>query len=133
MLSEHLRVLYAENNTEACFVMKTILKFSDIDVTTVGTVAEACQLGQTENFDLYLLDSRFSDGSGLDLCRCLRRKSPRTPILFYSGDALKTDVQNGLAAGADAYMVKPYFEELTEKVLQLLKPLKNMSLKAALN
>jgi len=130
MISKHLRVLYAENNKDACFIMKTMLKFSDIDVTSAGTVAEACRLGQAERFDLYLLDSRFTDGNGLDLCRCLRQNSPRTPILFYSGDAYAVDVKNGLAAGADAYVAKPYFEELTEKILQLLEPFRRQ---AALN
>lgn len=130
MISEHLRVLYAENDKDACFLLKTMLKFSDIEVTSAGTVEEACRLGRTEDFDLYLLDSRFSDGTGLDLCRCLRKQSPKMPILFYSGDAFKIDAENGLAAGADAYLFKPYFSEFVEKILQTMRPLKYQ---AALN
>lgn len=130
MISKHLRVLYAENDKDACYMMTAMLKFSDIEVTTAGTIAEACQLGQNEHFDLYLLDSQFSDGSGLDLCRCLRKHAPQTPIFFYSGDAYDIDIQRGLAAGADAYMVKPYFDDLTDKLLQLLEPRESLPLMA---
>jgi CheY-like chemotaxis protein len=52
------------------------------------------------------------------------------PILFYSGHAFKADIENGLEAGADAYLVKPYFDKLTDMILQTMEPLKNQ---AALN
>jgi len=124
MVSEHLRVLYAENNRDACYLLTTMLKFSNIEVVAAATVGEALRLVQAEHFDLYLLDSRFSDGTGLDLCRGLRKHSPQTPILFYSGDAFKADMQNGLAAGADAYMIKPYFDKFTDMILETIQPLK---------
>jgi CheY-like chemotaxis protein len=43
-----------------------------------------------------------------------------TPILFYSGAAYKTDIQNGLDAGAQAYVVKPDFERLEEAIGRLI-------------
>lgn len=52
------RVLYAEDNEDACFMVTTMLGLSDIEVSTAGTLAEAWRLGQAERFDLYLLDSR---------------------------------------------------------------------------
>lgn len=115
-----LRVLYAENNEDACSLVTTMLEFSDIEVVIAGTVADAWFLGQTQHFDLYLLASRFSDGSGLDLCRRFREYEPHSAILFYSDDAFESDTQNGLLAGADAYLVKPYFEDLAQKILQTI-------------
>lgn len=112
------RILYAEDNEDACFMISVLLGFSDIKVTAAGTIREALFLSQTEHFDLYLLDSRFPDGSGLDLCRRLRKTAPRTPILFYSGAALESDKQNGLLAGADAYLTKPHINELDTTILR---------------
>jgi DNA-binding response OmpR family regulator len=66
-----------------------------------------------------MLDSRFPDGDGLDLCRGLREYAPNTPIVFYSGDARETDKQKGLSAGASAYLVKPDFDNLASSILNL--------------
>jgi CheY-like chemotaxis protein len=44
--------------------------------------------------------------------------SPETPILFYSGLAGQDDIQEGLTAGAQGYLVKPYFGNLAETVTQ---------------
>ncbi len=114
-------VLYADDNEDAGFMVSVTLGFSDIEVTIAKTITEAWDLAQNAYFDLYLLDSRFPDGNGLDLCRRLRGYAPHTPILFYSGDAYETDRQKGLAAGADDYLTKPYFNDLAETILETIK------------
>lgn len=119
--SEHIHVLYVEDNEDTCLMITTLLGFSGIAVTCAETIAEAWKLAQTETFDLYLLDSRLPDGSGLDLCRCLREYAPHTPILIYSGNAFEIDKKNGLAAGANIYLTKPYFGDITKTILQAIK------------
>ena len=128
-----LRVLYAEDNQDACEIVRILLGFEDIDVIAAKTVAEAWRLAQTENFDLYLLDSQFPDGNGLDLCRQLREYSSETPILFYSGNAYKTDKQDGLDAGASEYLVKPYVGDLVEKILLAIKDSQKSSVEIFIN
>ncbi len=95
-----LRVLYAEDNADVSEMMTILLGLSEIQVTPAKTVAEARQPAQTEQFDVYLLDTRFPDGNGLELCRSLREKTSHKPIIFYSGNAYQTDVQKGLEVGA---------------------------------
>src|SRR5688572_15185172 len=97
---KRIRILYAENDEDAGFMLSTLLGFADIDVSLARSVKKAFEDAQTENFDAYLLESRFSDGSGLELCRRLHEFNPQTPIVFYSADAYKTDKLEGLAAGA---------------------------------
>jgi len=106
------RVLYAEDNEDSCFMVSVMCELSGIEAVTAKTVAEAWQRSQTECFDLYLLDSQFPDGDGLELCRRLRAYAPQTPILIYSGNAFEIDKQNGLAAGANGYLTKPYMADL---------------------
>lgn len=114
------RVLYVEDDEDACFMLSTLLGFSDIDVSVARSVREAYQLAQNERFDLYLLDNEFPNGSGLELCRQLREFNPQTPIVFYSGNAYETDKQKGLAAGANAYLVKPDSDIVAETIFRLI-------------
>ena len=118
---EHLRVLYAEDNDDACVMVSMLLGFANIDVTAAQTVAEAWRLAQMEYFDLYLLDSKFPDGSGLELCRQLHDYASHTPILFYSGNAYQADKEKGMAAGASDYLTKPYIGDLAATILQTIK------------
>ena len=118
--SNYFRVLYAEDNEDACFMLSTLFEFSNIEVLSAHSIAGAFQLAQAEHFDLYLLDTRFPEGSGLGLCRQLREFAPHTPIVFYSGDAYEIDKAKGLAVGADAYLTKPNTDALAATVLQLL-------------
>ena len=119
------RVLYAEDDEDSCFMVSTMCELADIEIISTATVAGAWRLAQTEHFDLYLLDSRFPDGDGLDLCRRLREYAPHTPILIYSGNAYESDRKNGLAAGANDYLVKPYMADLTVTIKQTIGQTEN--------
>jgi DNA-binding response OmpR family regulator len=125
-LTKRLSILYAEDNEDACFMLTTLLGFSDIDVSLARSIREAFYAAQNRHFDLYLLNSRFSDGSGFDLCRRLREFKPQTPIVFYSGDAHETDKQKGLAAGANAYLFKPDVDTVAPTILQLTSQVSEM-------
>ena len=118
------RVLYAEDNEDSCLMVSIMCEFSGIKVVTTKTVAEAWRLALLEHFDLYLLDSRFPDGDGFELCRRLHEYAPYTPILIYSDDALDTDKKNGLAAGANDYLTKPYLADLAVTIRQNIAQIK---------
>ncbi len=119
-MEKQLRVLCADND-DTCDLLTAMLGISDIEVKSAQTVTDAWRLAQNESFDLYLLETRFPDGDGFDLCRRLKRFAPRTPIVFYSSEAYPIDRQKGLAAGAVAYLVKPYFGDLAATVLQIIR------------
>jgi len=113
------RILCADDE-DTCELLSTTLGFSDIEVKSTGKIAEALRLAQTEPFDLYLLETRLPDGDGFELCRRLHEFAPHTPIVFYSSEAYPVDRQKGLAAGAVAYLVKPYFDDLASTVLKII-------------
>lgn len=123
----HYRVLYAEDNEDSRRMVSLMCQFADIEVVTAQTVAEAWRAAQATRFDLYLLDLRFSDGDGLELCRRLRERAPRTPILIFSGCAFETDKEKGLAAGASAYLTKPYLGDLAVTIRQNIELAKKSS------
>jgi CheY-like chemotaxis protein len=89
-------------------------------VQTAQTVAEAIERAKAEPFDLYVLDKRLPDGSGMDLCIMLNSLTPGVPCIFYTGDAYEIHRQEAFAAGANAYVPKPDVEALIDTVHKLL-------------
>jgi CheY-like chemotaxis protein len=117
---KRFRILYAENNEDACLMLSILLGYSGIDVLPARTIAEAIREATNNEFDAYLLDNRFMDGSGEELCRQLLEMNPHVPVVFYSGDGGSIDKKKGLAAGAGAYLVKPQIDTIAPTILRLV-------------
>lgn len=117
----NLRVLYVEDDTDSCDMVKMILGVAHIDVADSGSIDHAWKRAMNEPFDLYLLDGKVEDGTTLGLCGKLHERSPDTPILFYSGLAGQDDIRDALSAGANGYLVKPYFGDLAETVTKTIR------------
>lgn len=101
-------------------MLTNLLERSNYEVVTASSIREALWLIDREEFDLYILDKRLPDGSGLDLCKRFTEATPHVPVIFYSGDAYELHRQEGLCAGAEAYVSKPEIDKLIETVEQLL-------------
>ncbi|MGH9902656.1 MAG: response regulator transcription factor [Pyrinomonadaceae bacterium] len=121
MRSPRRRVLCAESDDDTCEMLKVLLGHADYEVKSASTVAEALGLAGSERFNLYLLDQRFADGGGLELCEKIRHFDSRTPILFFSALAQETDRQRGMGAGAQAYLIKPNdINQLADTITRLI-------------
>lgn len=101
------RILYIEDHEDSREMLIALLGMAGYEVATAPTVTDGLCLAMQERFDLYVLDSRFKDGTGIDLCRQLRALHPDAPIIFYSSLAFEHDVEAGMAAGAQDYLIKP--------------------------
>jgi DNA-binding response OmpR family regulator len=116
------RVLCVEDDEDTCMMLRDLLGLIDCEVTTAATAAEASELTARGRFDLYLLDNWLPGGSGVEVCREIRRSDPSAPIVFYSGAGLDSERDEALAAGAQAYLVKPGdVALLVETVRRLLR------------
>ena len=119
-MHEKCKVLCVDDHADTCFMMKHLLGLSDYEVEVTDTIESAVELASERSFDLFILDRRFPDGAGVDLCVRLRSIAPETPIVFYTGDGYQLHRNEALDAGADAYILKPQIEELLETVNHLL-------------
>lgn len=73
-------------------------------------------------YDLVLLDLGLPDGSGIELLRRWRREGVQTPVLILTARDLVEEKVEGLNAGADDYLTKPFaFEEVLARVRALLR------------
>ncbi len=114
------RVLCIDDHEDTSEMLQLILSNEDYEVKTARTISEAVDRAATKEFDLYVLDRRLPDGSGLELCRKLSEITPGVPCIFYSGDAYAIHKSEAIAAGADHYVTKPDIEGLIECVRNLL-------------
>lgn len=91
-------------------------------VTAVGTVEEARRAALTRAHEVVVLDVALPDGSGIDLCRELRMKDVRTPILLLTAHGAVHQRVEGLDAGADDFVAKPFaLAELRARVRALAR------------
>ena len=115
------RILLVDDDIDICGAVKLLLNRSGFRVKTLNTMTDALRIARSEHFDLFILDTRLQDGTGLELCRSIRSFEQNTPILFHSASAYAEDKEKGLQAGAQAYLTKPVdFDALEQIVTQLV-------------
>lgn len=112
------RILSVEDDTDSCALLKFVL--SDYEVVFTNSIRQAVGLFESDDFQLCLLDNRLADGAGVELCAEIRARDESVPIVFASGFGNQNDIQKALSAGAQAYLVKPYFPEELQKVVKEL-------------
>jgi two-component system, OmpR family, response regulator MprA len=94
----------------------------DYDVDEAGDGAEALARHASAPADAIVLDLLMPQIGGLDVCRSLRRQSDPVPVLVVTARDAVDDRVEGLDAGADDYLVKPFaVEELRARVRALLR------------
>ena len=101
--------------------MAAVLGDAQYGVMTAGTISEALQLAREIAFDLFILDIRLEDGTGIELCQKLHELQPKVGVLYYSAYASDSEQQKALAVCGDAYLRKPVgIADLEEAVANLL-------------
>lgn len=116
MAKAKCRILCVDDHQDTSEMLKLLLSQEDYEVVTALSMEDAISNSKTESFDLYVLDKRLPDGSGLELCQRLQQLTPGVPCIFYSGDAYEIHRREALAVGADAYVAKPDIDALIKVV-----------------
>jgi DNA-binding response OmpR family regulator len=123
MPNQRRRVLCAEPHVDTCSLLTELLGQQGHEVVAATSIEECLDLVRERDFDLYMLDDDYIDGTALELCRRLRTATPQTPILFFSAQAFVRDRQRALEAGAHSYFIKPGdILEIVQAVNSILAP-----------
>jgi DNA-binding response OmpR family regulator len=101
------RVLLVEDERAITEPLAEALERDGFIPAVAGTAAEAMEKARGSTPDLVLLDIGLPDGSGLDVCRELRRET-EIPIIMLTARGAEADRVAGLELGADDYIVKPF-------------------------
>jgi two-component system, OmpR family, response regulator len=112
-----LRVLVAEDDEGTADYLVKALSESGHIVDRVGDGEAALAMALEGIYEALVLDRRLPGIDGLTLVRRLRQRDRRTPVLMLSGVATTMDRVEGLRAGCDDYLAKPYsFSELQARL-----------------
>ena len=116
------KLYYAEDDITIARSVQEYLYQQDYSTEIFPTIGQTKQALEKNVPDLLLVDWNMPDGSGDELCRWVRRRWEKLPILFLTvrGDA--RDVVSGFENGADDYVTKPFeLEILASRIRALLR------------
>ena len=115
-------ILIVDDDHEIRSLLSRYLEEQGFRVSTASDLRGCNDALNRRNPDLLVLDVMLPDGSGLDLCRDLRNRRPRVPVILLT--ALKEDIDRilGLEIGADDYLGKPFNpRELAARIRAVLR------------
>ncbi|TWF58480.1 response regulator [Neorhizobium alkalisoli] len=113
-----MRVLLVEDDRVLGEALRDHVSASGHAVDWFRTLADSSAATDTVSYGLILLDLRLPDGEGLTLLRELRRRNDATPVIILTAHDQVSDRIEGLNAGADDYLIKPFnLGELTARML----------------
>ena len=116
------KILIADDEGSLRDALGIILRHAGYEVRMATDGAQAVELFMRERPDLVVLDVMMPRLSGFEVCEALRAISPDVPLLMLSAKGAVDDRRNGLRAGADDYVVKPFDdEELLLRIEALLR------------
>lgn len=116
------KILIAEDDANIRLGLTATLESEGYAVTATGDGAQALKVFGQGKFDLVILDVMMPKASGYDVCRELRARGERVPVLFLTAKGEEIDKVVGLKLGADDYVTKPFgVHELLARVEALLR------------
>ena len=117
-----MRILVVDDDLAVCRSIDRALRLEGYEVDTVASGGEALEAVASGSPDALVLDLQLPDLDGLAVCRRIREAGDDIPILMLTARHGIDDRVQGLDAGADDYLVKPFaLEELLARLRALLR------------
>jgi len=117
------RILIAEDEPDIRELVAFTLRFAGHEVTTTSNGEEALHQATLIIPDIILMDVRMPKMTGYDACRAMKADPnlKDIPVIFLSAKGQDSEIQTGLEAGAEEYLLKPFAPfQLTERVKIIL-------------
>jgi two-component system, OmpR family, response regulator MprA len=117
-----VRILVVDDDRSLRDALRRALGLADYEVETAGNGQQALGVAASGAPDALVLDLGLPDMDGLEVCRRLRASGNRVPVLVLTARDAVSDRIDGLDAGADDYLVKPFdLGELKARLRALLR------------
>ncbi len=117
------KILIAEDERDIRELIAFTLEFGGFQVIAATNGQEAIELARQHRPDLIILDVRMPKMTGYEACRILKsqEETRAIPVVFLSAKGQEAEIRQGMEAGADAYILKPFApDELIQQVQSLL-------------
>ena len=116
------KILLVEDEIKIANAIKRGLKYEGFEVSIATDGEEGLELGKTLDFDCIILDRMLPLKEGVEVCKELRKSNIKTPIIMLTAKSGVNDKVEGLDAGADDYLAKPFsLDELLARIRALLR------------
>jgi DNA-binding response OmpR family regulator len=116
------RILIAEDEVRLASFLEKGLRSGGYTTTVASDGPSAAAMARDDEFDLVILDLGLPGKDGLEVLREMRRAGQRLPVIILTARDDPSDKVEGLEAGADDYLAKPFhFEELLARVRARLR------------
>lgn len=121
-LPKTTRVLLVEDEPKVAAFIRKGMESQHYKVEVAGDGREGKLMAAAQKYDLVILDINLPYINGIELCRFIRGKYAKVPILMLTALGTTGDKLSGFDAGADDYLVKPFeFLELLARVNALMR------------
>lgn len=115
-------IFICEDDADSRELLRFVFELEGYTVVACDNLEECLAQARTGNFQAIILDNRLGGTSSIDVCRQIRDVHQAIPLIFYSGEARQPEIDKALAAGANAYLIKPLdFERLPGTVIALIE------------
>lgn len=112
-----MQILIIEDEIGIANFLKQGLEEEGYSILVANNGIKGLSLALTEPIDLILLDWMLPEITGIEICKKIRKDKPNLPILFLTAKDTVQETIEGLKAGANDYIKKPFsFEELLERI-----------------
>lgn len=116
------KILIVEDDVGLSKMVRDWLTFEHHMVETANNGRDGLERLQVYEYDLVILDWELPEMTGVEILRELRGRGVSTPVLMLTGKSSVNDKEEGLDAGADDYLTKPFhMKELSARVRSVLR------------
>lgn len=117
------KILIAEDERDIRDLVAFTLRFAGHEVFTASNGEEALDMAPKVNPDIILMDVRMPRMTGYEACKLMKQNPDLKdiPVVFLSAKGQEAEIQQGLEAGAEEYLLKPFApDQLTSHVKAIL-------------
>lgn len=117
------KIVIAEDEPDIRELITFTLQFAGFEVIPTSNGAEALEATQREVPDLVMMDVRMPKMTGYEACRAMKADPniQHIPVIFLSAKGQESEIKEGLEAGAEEYLLKPFApDQLIEQIRAVL-------------
>ena len=118
------KIVIAEDEPDIRELIAFTLRFAGHEVITGANGLEGFELAKQHKPDLVMLDVRMPKMTGYEACQSIKAapEIAHIPVIFLSAKGQESEIEQGLAVGAEQYLLKPFApDQLTQQVSEVLK------------
>jgi DNA-binding response OmpR family regulator len=117
------KIVIAEDEPDIRDLIAFTLRFAGFEVVAGSNGQEGYDLTKSEHPDLAMFDVRMPKMTGYEACQKIKAdpEISHIPVIFLSAKGQENEIEQGIAAGADEYLLKPFApDQLTERIKAIL-------------